>query len=283
MRPWVKTVYIVAVVAIVCLWARQTFAGGQVIRFSFHDTKLLRREHRLGATAFISGLPNSDTPLPLVVFLHGLNPSGILYRWFGAASDVNLTDVASRLISGKQTAPFVLAGLSQTRQAAHSGQLWPDFDLNEFVGAVEREINNKVVIDRTRVVLMAHSAAGCNVRGGALGAVVRETSLAPRDLVLIDTCMNSSAARNLQRAAPRTRLWLRWQGMSWKRDVGTFQRDLELGLSRRGHAPASMAEMHPVGRNPHDAVVIEAFWGLLPALLPAQSARACPMTADGAS
>ena len=210
---------------------------------------------------------------PLVVFLHGLNQDGPLHKWLGARHDRGTPDIAStfeRLQAEGKMQPVLLAAPSQTRDASRPWGMWQAFDLADFVQKTEAALGARAHVDRSRVVVLAHSGGGCNVHGSALAAASARAPV-PYAVVLADTCFDRGVAETLLLAAPSTRIFSYYQTHSWDRDFGPFRASLfarpEVGPRDRRFVEVSLPRA-----GAHDrifAVAVErAFPELFPALVP---------------
>src|SRR5580704_2173070 len=111
--------------------------------------------------------------LPLLVFLHGNNGEGIKYRWMGGGSEGDLRRIVSELMESGAVPPMLVAAPSSINPDTMTNAIlsWPAFDLDMFLDRTEERLGQAAVIDPGRVVVAAHSGAGCNIRGGLNTAV----------------------------------------------------------------------------------------------------------------
>jgi len=213
---------------LVCLSfiSRRACATAETIYFEHEDERYLYPSQHNGGAAVV---PQSshEVALPMLVFLHGTNPSRAMHFWLGGG-DRDLRPVATQMLQSKRVTPFIFAAPSQTREAAHGRNLWTHFDFARFVDDVAQALEGRAQIDRERVVLVGHSGAGCNVRGGLASDVWRRPTL-PQLLVAIDPCMDTEQGQALARRPEAVPLWVLWQGRAWPRTPAAFQRAIAAG------------------------------------------------------
>ena len=58
-------------------------AAAKTLYFPHQDARFLYRFQRNGGAAVLPESASAETPLPLVVFLHGTNPTSDLHMWLG--------------------------------------------------------------------------------------------------------------------------------------------------------------------------------------------------------
>ncbi|HVY25745.1 MAG TPA: hypothetical protein VHB79_04310 [Polyangiaceae bacterium] len=232
--------------------------------FPFQDQRYLYRDERHSGAAFApSSAPNS--PLPLVVLLHGINPGRDLHLWLGGGAR-DLRPLAQSLMDGGAVRPFVLAAPSQTKAAGSPQTLWSGFELASFVDAVAAAYAGHIEIDRETVLLVGHSGAGCNPGGGLASEFAGEGTLAPRALVSIDPCLDAEMGAAMSRRPSSVPLLLWWQSEVWPRDPLAFWAALTLNQTEQ--RLDRMQELEPASANPHDAILPIAFERALRELLP---------------
>jgi hypothetical protein len=212
-------------------------------------------------------------PRPLVVFFHGLNRERIAHRWMGGGDEGDVRRMVGALVASGAIEPAVLAGPGSVEPAAVSGgSSFPAFDLPRFLDRVEARLaeSGSARVDRSRVVVVGHSGAGCSERGGIVTAL--GLSPAPRAIVSIDTCMGLGLARSLARAAPTTGVVVTWQTATWSRGFDAFRVAFEKESREHPAAPgaARALEALPALPRAHDATVAQTLDAWLPRLLPPQ-------------
>jgi hypothetical protein len=228
--------------------------AGQSFDFPFHDEEyLLARQHG-GGRAYVPKQVTADEPVPLVVFLHGVNRRNRLHMWLGSGP----ADLRARLdkwIARGDLPPAVLAAPSQTKDALWPGTLWTGIDLDEFVTAAERAVAGRARISRDHVIVAGHSGAGCNLEGGLLNIAAARGAIRPIGIVALDTCLDGEVGEALARASESTRIAAYWQSVIWRRKVVDFA--IGFGLVRQEYPPGNdwFEHVNATGRWPHDALV----------------------------
>ena len=240
--------------------------AGKSYDFDFHDEEyLLPRQHG-GGRAYVPKQVTADAPVPLVVFLHGVNRRNRLHMWLGSGP----ADLRARLdkwIAQGDLPPAVLAAPSQTRDALWPGALWTGIDLDEFVAAAERAVAGRARISRDQVIVAGHSGAGCNLEGGILKIAAARGAIRPIGIVALDTCLDAEVGRALAQASDSTRIATYWQSVIWHRKVVDFA--IGFGLVRQEYPPGSdwFEHVNPKGRWPHDALVAPSLMQAMSVLL----------------
>jgi hypothetical protein len=143
-RAMPKVVPLFSIVLSTLLLASPSRAG-KTFDFEFHDEENLYPGQHNGGRAYVPKQVNAEEPVPLVVFLHGLNRFNQLHMWLGPGPD----DLRARLddwIKRGDLPPAVIAAPSQTREALWPSTLWTGIDLDEFVTAAERAIGDRARI-----------------------------------------------------------------------------------------------------------------------------------------
>ena len=201
--------------------------------FPYHDAQYLGAGQSLGGQAYVP--PGARDGARLLVYLHGNNDGGLMHGGMGA------TDTAYDL---RKLVPSdtIVAAPSQTRNAS-GGALWANFDLDEFVAAVEAATG--ATIDRSRVILMGHSGAGCSAIGGLLSPL---RTIKPQLVAVVDVCAGSVYGDLFGKLGEQVPVHVYYQTRSWLRDFAGFAAALK--------GRATMEEIvPPSGTNPHDAIV----------------------------
>ena len=207
--------------------------------------------------------------VPLVVFFHGLNRELIPHRWMGGGNEGDVRKIVGELVADGKVAPLVLAGPGSVERAAVSGGAsFPAFDFDTFVTLTEAALGDRVAIDRSRVVVLGHSGAGCSAKGGIVTATT--SKIVPLAIVSIDTCMPGSLADALGQGDPKTHVVVTWQTATWDRDFKLFRQVFD---ARVAEAPAAAGVLRVLDALPnlprsHDATVKQTFDKYLPRLLP---------------
>ncbi len=212
--------------------------------------------------------------LPVLVFLHGNNAEGIKYRWMGGGSEGDIRRIASELMEAGQVPPLVVAAPSSIDPytMTDAGASWPSFDLDLFLDKTAEALGTGASLDRGRVIVAAHSGAGCNIRGGLNAALHARTTPVLAGMS-IDTCMLLDLAKELAHVRPTTHVIVSWQSQSWpEREFGAFK---SVFLREIKKAPPIAAGVlreldfeEPTVMSPHDAIVGITLKRWLPKLLP---------------
>lgn len=191
-----------------------------VVTFEFDDRRLLHSRHRHAGAAWVTPTARPGQPLPLLIYLHGLNRHRIHHRWMhGSVWDMR-TIVGPLAIEGT-IGPMAVAVPSTTSDDAFSDRtIYRTFDVAGFVDATARALEAQgFVIDRTRVIFTAHSASSCAERNGLFaGMGVRAAPI----ILNIDGCMNSRFAQVLAGAPAWQRVIVLYQDWMWRRDYAGF-------------------------------------------------------------
>jgi pimeloyl-ACP methyl ester carboxylesterase len=205
---------------------------------------------------------------PLVVFLHGINDHHSVHLWLGASGTFDLRTSWDSWLKESQTRPAMLAAPSQTQRAWAATSLWTDFDLDEFVEATDAMLGPVASIDRSQVLLVGHSGAGCNKSGGLASVTAGAHAIQPLGIVAIDICMEQDSATALALAPPDTRVAVFWQA-SWQRPFNEFRTVFDV---LRRPAPGARDFMEEVpftaDRDAHNTIVRVALPRALAFFLP---------------
>lgn len=223
--------------------------------------------------AFVHRLAAADParPLPLVVFIHGINPELIPYRWMGGGNEGDVRRIAAELMESGRAPPFLVAapGAVVPAATAVARTSWPRFDLDRFLDLTADRLRGVATIDRSRVIVAGHSGGGCNATGGIATAVHASTPV--HAALVIDVCMDPDVAAPLARARPTTHVVVAWQTLSWaRRPFRDFERAFQRELAQHTPAPGVLRELEhlrPTEPMPHDAMVPLTLRRWLPSLL----------------
>lgn len=221
------------------------------LHFPYADADYLYPGQHDGGAALVPEDPGQE-PLPLVVFLHGVNPRRDMHLWLGGGEH-DLRPVAQRLYRSKSVRPFILAGPSQTRSAQTGRMLWTNFDLAGFVADVARAVDGRATVDRDSVVFVGHSGAGCSARGGLASDFWSRNGPLPLALIAVDPCLDANQGRALSRRPASVPLWLMWQSAVWPRHPVAFRR--ALSQDRSPERVDRIEELRATGANPHDTIL----------------------------
>jgi len=187
-----------------------------------------------------------------LVFLHGTNPARALHFWMGGGGR-DLRPMAAALLANKRIKPFIFAGPSQTRSADHGRNLWSHFDLDRFVGDVERALAGRATVDSSSVIVVGHSGAGCNLSGGLASDFWSGARVIPRSLVSIDPCLDADLGEAFARRPSAVPLWVMWQARAWPRQPAAFERALTAGAAA-GRVDR-IERLNVAGPTPHETIL----------------------------
>ena len=214
-------------------------------------------------------------PVPLVVFLHGLNKALIEYRWMGGGKEGDVRRIIGDLVGRRAIEPVVIAGPSSVIASQVSrGASWNYFDLDNYIDRTSQRLDGVVSIDESRIVVAGHSGAGCSSAGGL--ATVGKSRRALLAILSIDTCMGGFLAESLGRSKPNTHVVVSYQTNSWRsRGFKGFRRLFEREVERHPPAAGVLRELDhqkPAGAY-HDATVALTFERWLSKVLRVRAAR----------
>jgi len=215
----------------------------------------------------------TEKPTPIVVFLHGMNTDRIKYRWMGGGQEGDVRRIVAELMEAGSIVPMIVAGPSTIDPvtASNAVLLWPAFDLDGFLDRTAARLAGIATIDRSRVVVVGHSGAGCNIRGGLATALRAKT--APFAELVIDTCMATDFAKAMAHAPPATNVIVSWQSISWEDRFfddfrHLFKRELKKAAPPLPGVLRELDYVQPTQASPHDAMVGLTLRRWLPRLLP---------------
>lgn len=242
--------------------------------FPYRQRTLLYSRDPAGALAYVTSGAVDGASLPVVVFLHGMNRDGVVHPWFGSPQG-DLRAVVEPLVRAGKVAPLILAAPTHTRNATGAASMWPDFDLGDFLDATDAALAGSARIDRSRVIVVGHSGAGCNPSGGLLGEGVLRAR--PFAVVAIDTCVEERVTPRLASLAETANVRFYWH-RSWRRPIA------ELAAACATCTIEEVVDLPPRSI-PHVAMVPAVFRRALPELLPPPnaSARRAPEPAEDAA
>lgn len=223
-------------------------ASGSTLYFDHDTSSLLEKGEQLGGAVYVPADVDTPTALPLVVFLHGTNPTGALHLWMGGGPAPDLREIVDAWTGSSRPAPFLLAAPSQTRGAGTGSTLWPTFDLSSFVDHAEAALPTTVEVDRQRILVVGHSGAGCNGLGGLASIANTATPFA---LVALDTCLDDPLAAALRKSATDgVHVSVYFQRAIWPRDFD--------GFAKAVNPTVTTTEVTVGGPNAHDDIVAVA-------------------------
>jgi hypothetical protein len=221
-----------------------------------------------------------EKPLPLLVFIHGLNTELIRHRWMGGGQEGDIRRIAAELMEQGRIPPTLVAAPSSIvpEAVAVARTSWPDFDLNQFVDLTAERLRGVATVDRGRVIVAGHSGGGCNKSGGIAAAVRAATPV--HAALVIDACMDVDTATVLAGAPQTAHVIVSWQPITWtKRPVRDFERAFRREVALHPPVPGvlrTVEQLHPSDPRPHDAMVPLVLRRWLPSLLSPDAAPDLP-------
>jgi hypothetical protein len=180
-------------------------------------------------------LADPERGRPLVVFMHGLNRDRVPHRWMGVRSDPDLRMLVAGLVEAGLMEPAIVAAPTTTSECDMPRLMWPAFNLSRFLALTIRSLEGRATVDRRRVILVGHSGAGCNTRGGMVTAMASEPGLLA--VLAVDVCMDVEAAPLFALAEPDTEVVVTWQPVGWPRPFARFEHVFQ-EISGERHARA---------------------------------------------
>lgn len=213
-------------------------------------------------------------PLPLVVFLHGLNKALIPHRWMGGGREGDVRRIVAGLMDHKQIGPVIVAGPGSVVPSAVShGASFRSFDLDTFLDRTDAALAGVAQVDRRRVVVAGHSGAGCSLDGGL--ATLGTAKTRPHAVLSIDTCMLAGLAERLAKLPPETHVVVSWQSATWQsRSLSLFGKIFRREVAAAPPSADVLRELDAQtpklqkGVSPHDATVALTLERWLPRLVP---------------
>ena len=242
--------------------AASTVFGGVTRTFPYRQKKLLFSRQGPGALVHVpDGTPEGAT-LPVLVFLHGQNAEQHMHPRFDGTSG-DLRKIANDLRLQGKTRPFLIAAPTHTRYATGSTVMWPTFEIGHFLDATDAELGSRAKIDRAHVVVVGHSAAGCNPNTGIFAAASLQSVQA---VVSVDTCLTEPIRDAYLALAPKTDLRVFWNSAWPGRPFAVLANEC-----RNPSHPCRVTEvanLAPADGAPHDTILGEALRRVLPELFP---------------
>lgn len=223
---------------------------------------------------------------PILVFLHGMNTDLIKYRWMGGGQEGDVRRIVAELMEEGSVTPMIVAAPSTIDPvtASNAVLLWPAFDLDGFLDRTAARLAGVATIDRSRVIVVGHSGAGCNIRGGLATALHAKTP--PFADLVVDTCMATDFAKDLAHAPPTTNVIVSWQSISWEDRLfddfrHVFKRELKKAVPPLDGVLRELDYEQPTQGGPHDAMVGLTLRRWLPKLVPPPAPAKVAPAADG--
>ena len=226
---------------------------GTTVTFPYQQKKLLHSKNGNGGLAYVTpSTSDTSTTLPTIVFLHGMNPDGVVHMWMGERGD--LRPLADKLVAAGTVHRFILAAPTHTRFATGATIMWHDFDLDAFLDATDAALEGGLKVDRTKVIVVAHSGGGCNTTGGLFA----DSKTKPMSILAVDTCVDDKTSAKLAELATTSNVRVTWQ-REWKRPIDELERVCPT---------CKVEELDDLGAQPHNAILPETLKRALPEILP---------------
>lgn len=242
---------------------------GKTVDFTYDASELKDRSRAYEGRIFLHEKAlKALGPVPLVVFIHGLNRALIPHRWVGGGDEGDVRRILSELMEAGKIPPVILAAPGSIQKDAVSfGASFPAFDYDKFIELVKANLKG-AEIDDTRVIVTGHSGAGCSDKGGIIAAL--NAKAAPLAVISIDTCMAGPLASALGAAPPDMNVIVTWQTATWERNFDHFKKVFAAEKDKHPPSKDILRELDHLPSLPrsHDATVKQTFDKWLPRLLP---------------
>jgi hypothetical protein len=235
--------------------------------FPYRDAELLSPGESAGGMVVVPSGPPEGATLPLVVLLHGVNNDQVLHMWFGTSAYPDVAAIGAKTIASGASAAYILAAPSQTKVAWSGRRMWQDFDLDDFVRAVEAALGTHARIDREQVIVIGHSGAACNPDGGLLRVARTPSLVVPRAILAIDTCMDEDSGAALGSSPESARVLVRYQAEIWPRPLDRFRATFKTAAESSGHAEPFIQVVTGLAEPVHVQILLDTFATFLPGVL----------------
>lgn len=237
-----------------------------VVTFPFDDRRLLAPRHHNAGAIWVTPTAVPGEPLPLFIYMHGLNRMRIHHRWLhGSVWDMR-TIVGPLAMSGA-IGPMAVAVPSTTSDDAFSSlTIYRTLDVAGFVEAAAQAIGAQgFVIDRNRVIYTAHSASSCAPHNGLFSGIgVRAAPI----IFNIDGCMNQEFGNLLGDAPDWQQVIVLYQDYMWRRDYSGFLHTWNRSIARHPNSVRMIEYYRMVGNDVHNEIVPISLRKWLPKLVP---------------
>jgi hypothetical protein len=258
-------------IAIAAVLATASASASTTVTYPYADEVLLHASEKKGGLAYVTaGVEEADEPAPVVVYLHGLNDCGSVHFWYGLFN-TDLRPLADEIVAGGKVRPFVLAAPSQTYNAGSMSTMWSEFDLDTFLDATDAALPDGVWLDRDAVIVVGHSGAGCNLKGGLLGTLSPFVATRPAGIIAADTCFDTNIGTALGAVPVGTPVFAFYQPFTWNRDFEPFRTAFKLELERVPGRVGTIVVEDKNGNDPHNAILERALREALPSLIPIET------------
>jgi hypothetical protein len=264
--------------ALVIVWALLLLApraawGEYRATFPYRDADFLLAGESAGGIVVVPDAVAKGEKAPLVVILHGVNPEPVMHMWFGAKDYPDISLLSAQMIATRASVPFILAAPTQTKGAMSGRHMWQDFDLDDFVRAVDAAVGARAEVDRDAIYVVGHSGAGCNPDGGLLRVARAPSLIVPRGILAIDTCMDEDSGPALGSSPESALVLVRWQPEIWPRPLDRFRATFKTAADAAGHAEPVVQCVNGLAEPVHINILVDTFASILPSML---AGRAIP-------
>jgi hypothetical protein len=240
--------------------------------FPFHDETLLwPNEHDGGKLWRSRGLPTDGTAVPLVIFIHGITWDRRMHHWLSVDPRSPLGDarpLLASLVASGDVPPLVVAAPSQTRDGDDPTKIFVGLDFDDFVDAVDAALTPAQHVDRSRVVVVGHSAGSCYPHTAAYAALDAKR-FRLRALFAIDGCLSHESGVTLASTHAADAIIATYETWAWERDFDGFVAGWQQGGGTRNDGTMHVMEsMDFESDDLHMAVLHETLKKWLPIVLP---------------
>jgi hypothetical protein len=257
-----------------------TLLAPREVEFPFDDAKRLAQGESDGGKLWRShGLPDDGSPVPVVVFVHGMLSDGLRHHWLTVdpSGPWDARPFMEELVDTGQVPPLVVAAPSQTNADAYDpSKVFEGLDFDAFLDALDEALAPLQRVDRSRVIVIGHSASACVHGNGAL-AVVNAKTFVARALIAVDGCLAPDNAAFLASTDAVRDVIVSYQDQVWNdRPFGDFRDRWDQTVQQSWPRGLRIVErtVFEKAENAHMELVELTVRRWLPILLPALGAKA---------
>jgi hypothetical protein len=186
--------------------------AGETVEYDYDGHDVSKPELAWFARAYVpSEAIKAHQPAALVVMLHGVNKPLAKYPWMGGGTEPDLRPLISQMIATGSIAPTVIAAPSSIVPEQVAFTSFARFDLDQFLKRTFRALDGKVTVDRSRIIVVGHSGAGCNSTGGLASRSKRRLHA----VLAVDTCMYVWLGTHLGKLPGATNVVVTYQTATW--------------------------------------------------------------------
>jgi hypothetical protein len=237
-----------------------------VVTFAFDDRRLLHPSQSHAGAVWVTPTAQPGEPLPLFIYMHGLNRQRIQHRWLhGSVWDMR-TIVGPLAMAGLIGPMAVVVPSTTSDDAFSSLTIYRTLDVAALVEAAAQALAPQgFVIDRERVIFTAHSASSCANHNGLFAGIGDH---AAPIILNIDGCMNQEFGNLLGDAPDWQQVIVLYQDYMWRRDYSGFLATWNRAVARHPNAVRTIEYYRMVGNDVHNQIVPIALRKWLPRLVP---------------